>query len=142
MCPTLTVGSFFYSRKVHFFVHLFNNLNYGGSKHSNLRSASKKKRKNKTRPEPRKHTKDRTRLKGPPFRFFSALRDFFRKKFPKGSPSIFKMFCDRWMLENPKGSPHSVFFGILTFFSKSFFFTKGYFEPFEFFVILQQKVCL
>ena len=23
MCPTFTVGSFFYLRKVHFFVHLF-----------------------------------------------------------------------------------------------------------------------
>ena len=71
MCPTLAVGSFFYSRKVHFFVHLFNNLNYRGSKHTNLRSAPKPKTKNKTRPEPRKHTKD------PPLApLFSALCDF------------------------------------------------------------------
>ena len=27
-------GYFFKTRKVHFFVHLFNTLNYGGSKHS------------------------------------------------------------------------------------------------------------
>ena len=58
------------------FVHLFNNLNYGGSKHSNLRSASKTKRKNKTRPELRKHTKD------PPLApLFSALCNFFLKFF-------------------------------------------------------------
>ena len=34
-CPTLTVGSFLDA----FIVHLFNNLNYGGSKHSNLRNS-------------------------------------------------------------------------------------------------------
>ena len=58
MGPTLAILGLFYSRKVHFFVHLFNNLNYEVSKHSNLRSASKTKTKNKTRPEPRNHTKD------------------------------------------------------------------------------------
>ena len=83
MCPTLTVGSFFYSRKVHFFVYLFNNLNYGGSKHS------KTKRKNKTRPEPRKHTKDS--LLAP---LFSALWDFFSIFFcfNKGSSLQFLTF--------------------------------------------------
>ena len=35
--PTLTVGSFFRRVRSLFFVHLFNNLNYGGSKDSNLR---------------------------------------------------------------------------------------------------------
>ena len=91
-CARLLQWVVFYSRKVHFFVHLFNNFNYGGSKHSNLRSASKTKRKkNKTRPEPRKHTKDRTRLKGPPFDFFRHCATFFseKKHFPKGSPLQF-----------------------------------------------------
>ena len=89
MCPTLTVVSFFNWYKVHFFVHLFNNLNYdGGSKHSNLRSASKTKRKkNKTRPEPRKHTKD------PPLAplFFGTMRLFSEFFFvsTKAPPSIF-----------------------------------------------------
>ena len=59
----------------------------------------------------------RTRLKGPPFSFFSTLRDFFRKKFPKVPPSIFWSFATEWMLKNPKGFPLS-FFGIGRLFKK------------------------
>ena len=50
-CPTLTVGNFFSTRKVHVFVHLFSNLNYGFPKHTRNVSTSSKS-------EPRKHTKD------------------------------------------------------------------------------------
>ena len=57
---------------------------------------------------------------GPPFSFFSALRDFFPENFPKGSPlQFFCCFATEWMLENPKGSPLSVFFGTVRFFSEN-----------------------
>ena len=112
MCPTLTVGSFFYSRKVHLFVHLFNNLNYGGSKHSNLRSASKTKRKNKTRPEPRKHTKD------PPLApfFFGTMR-LFLKLFglhQRVPPSFVSIFCNTMDVKKPQRVPLFTFFGTVT----------------------------
>ena len=108
-------------------------MNNEGSKHSNLRSASKTKRKNKTRPEPRKHTKDRTRLKGPPFNFFRHCPTFFRKKNSQSvPPSIFSMFCDIWMLENPKGPPFS-FFRHCDFFSNLFFTKRSPLRRFRYF---------
>ena len=60
-------------------------MNHGGSEHSNLRSVSKTKRKNKTRPERRKHTKDP--ILAP---VISALFDFFENLWiaPKGPPII------------------------------------------------------
>ena len=114
MCPTLTVGSFFYWRKVHFFVHLFNNLNYGGSNHSNLRSASKTKRKNKTRPEPRKHTKD------PPLAplFFGTMRLFlkFFGLHQRVPPSFVSIFCNTMDVKKPQRVPPFTFFGTVTLF--------------------------
>ena len=99
------MGSFFYSRKVHFFVHLVNNLNYdGGSKHSTLRSASKTKRK-KTRPEHRKHTKDPPSLSP---HLFSALCDFFETFFglhQRVPLHFFRYFATQWKSEKLKGSP-------------------------------------
>ena len=67
---------------------------------------------------------NRARPKSPPFQFFSALRDiffgiFFSKFFsPKGPPAFFWCFATEWMLKNLKGSPLSVFFGIVRFFSR------------------------
>ena len=60
------------------------------------------------------------RPKGPPFNFFSALRDFFaEKKFPKMSlVQFFCCFATEWLLENPRG-PHFRFFGTVRFFSEN-----------------------
>ena len=67
------------------------------------------------------------RPKGPPFQFFSALRDFFSGYFfPKGSPlHFFCCFATEWMLENPKRSSLSVFRHCETFFRKFVFSSKG-----------------
>ena len=82
----------------------------------------------------------RARPKGPPFQFFSALRDYFRKIFfPQRAPFIFLLFCVRMDVGNPEGSPLSVFRQCETFFS-NFFLSKG--SPFNFFDILQQIGCL
>ena len=66
--------------------------------------------------------------------FFSALRDFSGIFFPKGSPlQFFCCFATEWMLENPKGSPLSVFFGTVRFFSENKIF------PLQFFDVLRQN---
>ena len=63
----------------------------------------------------------RARPKSPTFQFFFGtarhfFRIFFRNFFPsKGSPAFFCCFATEWMLENPKGFPLSVFFGIVRF---------------------------
>ena len=49
------MGSFFIRVRSIFFVHLFNNLNYGCSKHTRT---SEPRPKQNRRPGPRKHTKD------------------------------------------------------------------------------------
>ena len=61
----------------------------------------------------------RTRLKGSPFQFFSALRDFFRNKnSPKGPLfNFFSSFPTDWILRNHKGSPFQ-FFSALRLFKK------------------------
>ena len=68
----------------------------------------------------------RTRLKGPPFQFFSALRDFFlENNFPKGSPLQFFEFCDKMDVENPQRVLPFSFFGIVRLFFSKIFFIKG-----------------
>ena len=64
----------------------------------------------------------RTRPKGPPFPFFSALRDFFQKKiFPKRSPFSFFGFCDRLGIEKSQRVPPFNFFRRCeTFFKNNF----------------------
>ena len=63
----------------------------------------------------------RTRPKGPPFQFFSALRDFSGKKiFPKGPPFIFFGFCDRLGIEKSQRVTPFSFFGVVRVFSKNF----------------------
>ena len=81
----------------------------------------------------------RARPKTPPFHFFRHCETFlFEKKiFPKGSPLHFlKCFATEWMLENPKWSPLSVFFGIVRFFpeNENFCFL-------QFFHVLRQNGC-
>ena len=99
-------GKFFYSRKVHFFVHLFNNLNYGGSNHSNLRSAFKTTRK-------RKHVQNlentlRIPLSPTFFRHYATFLNFFGLH--QGSPlHLFRYFATQWMSKNLKGSPFYIF---------------------------------
>ena len=73
---------------------------------------------------------------GPPFQFFLALRDFFSRKifFTKSSPLQFFAVLRQWMLENPKGSPLSVFFGTVRFFSEN-----KKICPFQFFDVFRQN---
>ena len=83
MCPTLTLGSFFYSRKVHFFVHSFI-LTKTYRKHQNLIQNYK----------------------------IGPLRDFFRKVFDctKGSPfKLFDILDHNRCLKIPKGPPFQIF---------------------------------
>ena len=62
--------------------------------------------------------------KGYSLRVFSALWDFFRKKFsPKGPPSNFLVFSDRMDVEKSQRVPLSVFSALWDFFP--FFFIKG-----------------
>ena len=52
----------------------------------------------------------RTRPKGPPFQFFSALRDFSGKNFPKGSPfNFFWVLGQAGYRKIPKGPPFQFF---------------------------------
>ena len=68
---------------------------------------------------------NRTCLKGPPYEFFSALCDFFSKKFlmfQKGPPSNFFSFCN-WMYDNTfQRVPPFTFFGTMRLFLKENFF--------------------
>ena len=60
----------------------------------------------------------RTRSKGPPLDFFGTVRLFQKKNSPSKRPSsIVLSFTTERMLENPKGSSLSVFFGIVRLFS-------------------------
>ena len=71
------------------------------------------------------------------FIFFRHCETFFRKKIsPKGPPTFFLMFCDRMDVENPKGSPLSVFFGIVRFFPEN-----ENFCVLQFFHVLRQNGC-
>ena len=65
----------------------------------------------------------RTRLKGPPFSLFSALRDFVSiKKFPKCPLSIFFLeFCDRMDVEKSQRIPPFSFFQHCETFFRKFF---------------------
>ena len=57
----------------------------------------------------------RARPKTPPFHFFRHCETFFSKKkfFPKGSPCIFLMFCDRMDVEKSQRVPPFSFFSAL-----------------------------
>ena len=65
----------------------------------------------------------RTRPKGPPFSFFSALRDFFPEKIlsQRVPPSIFFGFCDRLGIEKTQRVPPFNFFRRCETFLKKFF---------------------
>ena len=61
----------------------------------------------------------RTRPKRPPFQFFSALRDFFRKKISQSSPfNFFGVLRQNGCGKIPK-IPLSIFFGIVRLFPKN-----------------------
>ena len=124
MCPTLTVGSFFYSRKVHFFVHLFSL-----TKHTaNLRTSSKI-----IKPTSRtlKTTKD------PHFGylgvfnldFFGTMRLCFLKFFDctKGSPlQFFNILEHNRCLKIPRGPPFRFFGTRRLFKTVMFHLTLGF----------------
>ena len=79
----------------------------------------------------------RARAKGPPFQFFSALRDFFSEKFfPKGSPfNFFAFLFQNGCRKIPKGPP-------LQFFRHcEIFFRKINNSPLQFFDVLRHNGC-
>ena len=147
MCPTLTVGSFFRPVRSTFLFSSFvqqrqtsttSNLN-----NSNLKSASKTKRKNKTRLEFRNHTKDPTHSPT----FFSVLCDFFETFWiaPKGPPFIcFEILQHNGCQKIPKSPPFYIFRHCdtvqkshsLHFFGKLFLVPKG--PPSIFFIFCNQ----
>ena len=60
----------------------------------------------------------------PPFNFFRHCETFFLEIFfrffpQRVPPAFFWCFATQWMLENPKGFPLSVFFGIVRFFPEN-----------------------
>ena len=72
---------------------------------------------------------NRARSKSPPFQFFSELRDiFFRNFFPKGSPCIFLMFCDKMDVGKSQRVPLFSFFRHCEIFSRK----KNFFNFFMF----------
>ena len=103
MCPTLTMGSFF--RRVRstflFICSTTSNLN-----NSNLKSASKTKRRNKTDVRNLEIT-----LRIPHSTLFSALCDFFETFWIAQTvpPSFFRHFATQWKSKNPKGPPFYIF---------------------------------
>ena len=117
MCPTITVGSFFLDTKGPLFCSFVqqpqtsttSNLN-----NSNLRSASKTKRKNQTDV----HNLEIT-PRIPPL--FSELCDFLKlfglNIFPQRvPPSIFLMFCNTMDVKKLQRVPPFTFFGTVTLF--------------------------
>ena len=133
MCPTITVGSFFRHERSAFlfFCSTTSNLN-----NSNLRSASKTKRKKQNRrPQPRKHTKDPTLA---PL-FFGTMRLFlkFFGLHQRVPPSFGSIFCKTMDVKKSQRVPLT-FFGtvklfknlIKNFFGKFFHVSKG--SPFNF----------
>ena len=82
---------------------------------SNIRSASKTKRKKQNRrPQPRKHTKDPTSAP-----LFSALCDFFLKFFglyQRVPPSFVSTFCNTMDVKKLQRVPPFTFFGTVTLF--------------------------
>ena len=99
MCPTLTVGSFFKTRKVHFFVQFICSTTWGRFKTRRFKtleiSEPCAKQKKETNGRPGKHNK------GPKLdisNFFFGTVRLFSKYFlsPKGPPSIFfKIICSK-----------------------------------------------
>ena len=117
MCPTITVGSFFLDTKGPFFCSFVQQLQISTTSNpnnSNLRSASKTKRKNKTDV----HNLEIT-LKIP--HFFSELCDFLKlfglNIFPQRVPPlIFLMFCNTMDVKKSQSVPPFTFFGTVTLF--------------------------
>ena len=117
MCPTLTVGSFF-RRKVHFFVHLFNNvkpqqLQSSTTPTSEARPKRKEKKTKQTRTEPRKHRKNPHIAP----HFFGTMRLF--ETFwiaPKGHPFICFDILQHNGCSKIAKSPPFTFFGTVTLF--------------------------
>ena len=132
MCPTITVGSFFLDTKGPLFCSFVqqpqtsttSNLN-----NSNLRSASKTKKKQNRRPQPRKHTL------APLFLKFFGLH----QRVPTSFVSI---FCNTMDVKKSQRVPPFTFFGTVTLFKnliKNFFLGNIFMSPrgpaFNFFLI-------
>ena len=102
MCPTLTVGSFF--RRVRSTFCWFVQQRQTSTT-SNLKSASKTKRRNKTDVQNLEIA-----LRIPLAPFFSALCDFFETFWiaPKGPPSFFSYFATSWSFTKSEGSPFTI----------------------------------
>ena len=139
MCPTLTVGSFFRRlRSTFLFIcSTTSNLN-----NSNIKSASKTKRRNKTDVQNLEIT---LRIPHSPT-FFRQYATFFETFWiaPKGPPSFFSTLCNTMDIKKiPKGPPFYIFrhcdlvqkSHFKSFFVKFFQVPKGL--PLQFFFLLQ-----
>ena len=75
------------------------------------------KKKSKTRPEARKHTKD------PPLALFSVLCDFFEIFWiaSKGPPSFVSIICNTMDVKKSRRVPLFTFFGTVTLFQNHIF---------------------
>ena len=140
MCPTLTVGSFLDTKGPLFcsFVQQRQTSTTSNLNNSNLRSASKTKRKNKTDVQNLKNPHiaplffGTMRLfetfwiapKGPPFIFFDILQHNGCQKIAKGPPFYIFRHCDTVQKSHFK-----------KFFGKFFHVPKG--SPLQFFSFLQ-----
>ena len=104
-CSTLTVGSFFKTRKVHFFVHSFNNLNYGGSKHSKLQNLVQSKKKPDVQ-----ILENILRIPFGVFHiFFSTdLFENFLGLHQRVPLQFFSSFATNWSFKKPKGPPFTI----------------------------------
>ena len=136
MCPTITVSSFFKTRKVHFLFICSTTSTTSNLNNSNLRSVQNEKKKQNRRPQPRNHTKDP--------HFFSELCDFlklFGLKFfhQRVPPSIFfDVLQHNGCQKIAKGPPFYIFRHCdtvqkshLKIFRKFFHVSKG--SPLQFF---------
>ena len=125
MCPTITVGSFFFRHERSTFLFICSTTsNLNNFKPQQLQPQKRvqnEKKKQKGRPQPRNHTKD------PPF--FSELCDFLKlfglNIFPQRVPPlIFLMFCNTMDVKKSQSVPPFTFFGTVTLFKnliKKFF---------------------
>ena len=125
MCPTITVGSFFFRHERSTFLFICSTTsNLNNFKPQQLQPQKRvqnEKKKQNRRPQPRNHTKD------PPF--FSELCDFLKlfglNVFPQRVPPlIFLMFCNTMDVKKSQSVPPFTFFGTVTLFKnliKNFF---------------------
>ena len=136
MCPTITVGSFFFrhERSSTFLFICSTTSNFNNFKPQQLQPQKRvqnEKKKQNRRPQPRKHTLAPL--------FFSTFFEVFWIA-PEGPPSFVSIFCNTMDVKKSQRVPPFTFFGTVTlfknliqknFFGKFFHVSKG--SPLRFF---------